>query len=256
MFRRVTQNSAKDDVAQQIMAAIGDGRLSADEKLPSERQLAELFAVSRPTVREAMQELSALGLVEVRRGLGTFVRNADRPDRDDLSPEILLETRFGMEPYIAHLCAVRATGADLEQIERHLQESERPGADFEHFDNQFHLAMAQAARNPLLRRAAEDIFNQRSSTAWGTLKYRSLTPERVRIYFVQHRDIFAALQTRDPIAAERHMRIHLFTAAFAILGTWPPLPLGWEQLDLRDLPDELQAGLLQRGVVPSAPARG
>ncbi len=245
MFRRVAQNTAKEDVAQQIVTAIGEGRLAQDERLPSERQLAEQFAVSRATVREAMQHLNALGVVDIRRGLGTFVRSSARPEPHDLSPEMLMETRFGIEPYIAQLCAVRATGAELDQIARFLEQSEREGADFEHFDNQFHLAIAQATRNVLLSRAAEDIFNQRTTTTWGSLKERSLTPQRVQAYYIQHRNIFNAIQNRDAVAAERSMRVHLFTASYAVLGTWPPLPPGWSQIEFSELPEELQA-LVQR----------
>ncbi len=239
MFRKVAQNTAKEDVAQQILAAITEGRLAQDEKLPAERQLAEQFAVSRATIREAMQHLSTLGVVETRRGLGTFVRGA-RPDRDDLNPEMLMEARFAIEPYIAQLCAVRATRSDLEQIEHFLAESERADADFEHWDNEFHLAIAHATRSALLSRSAEDIFNQRSTSTWGFLKNRSLTPPRVRTYYGQHRNLFQAIQNRDPEAADRSMRIHLFTASYAILGTWPPLPAGWTPIESADLPDELQ----------------
>jgi DNA-binding FadR family transcriptional regulator len=247
MFRRVTQNTAKEEVALQITAAIAEGRLGRDDKLPSERQLAEQFAVSRATVREAMQHLSALGVVEIRRGLGTYVLGSERPDRDDLSPDMLFETRFGIEPYIAQLCALRATGADLEQMAYYLDLSEPEGADFERYDNQFHLAVAKATRNTLLSRAADDIFSQRNTATWGSLKDRSLTPQRVRTFTVQHRYIFNAIRDRDPLAAERAMRIHLFTASYAVLGTWPPLPPGWQPIEFADLPEELQAQLQPQG---------
>ncbi len=239
MFRKVSQSSAKDDVARQIVAAIDDGRLAHDQKLPSERDLADQFAVSRATIREAMQHLQARGIVDVRRGLGTFVRGG-RLEPQALSPEALMETRFSIEPYIAQLCAVRATGTDVAGMAACLEQAEQQdGADFARCDNAFHLAMARATRNALLVRVAEDIFSQRAGTTWGSLKERSLTPARIEAYRAQHRAILDAIASRDGAAAQRSMRVHLIAASYAVLGGWPTLPSDW-------VPDDLTVEMRER----------
>ncbi|MCY0877517.1 MAG: FadR/GntR family transcriptional regulator [Firmicutes bacterium] len=230
MFHKVTQNSATDDIVQQIVSAIESGELKENQRLPSERQLSELFQVSRATIREALKHLMALGYIETRRGLGNFVQsNHSVVDQNDMSPEMLMEARFAIEPYLVQLCTVRATGHEIEEMENILARCERDPEHFETYDNEFHFAIASAARNVILAKTAEGIYRGRSGALWGHLKASSLTPERRLIYNEQHHNILNAIRERNPERAHYFVRTHLLTASHALFGTWPQLPVLWER---------------------------
>jgi len=123
----VARRSVPDEVFEQIVADVVDGELAPGASLPSERRLAEVLQVSRPAVREALQRMAQAGLVEVRQGDATTVRDYRRHAGLDLLPRLLrprgeldlavarsiLEARLHIGPKIAELAAVRA-GAALE----------------------------------------------------------------------------------------------------------------------------------------------
>jgi DNA-binding FadR family transcriptional regulator len=125
-LREVERVSVADQVYEQILSEMVSGQFSAGETLPSERRLAEAFGVSRPVIREALQRLAQAGLVEVRQGDGTKIRDFRRHGGLDLLPRLLrhagavdtavirsiLEARLHIGPHIAGLAAERA-GARL-----------------------------------------------------------------------------------------------------------------------------------------------
>jgi GntR family transcriptional regulator, transcriptional repressor for pyruvate dehydrogenase complex len=127
----VARRSVPDEVFEQIVADVVDGELAPGETLPSERRLAEVLRVSRPAVREALQRMTQAGLVEVRQGDATTVRDFRRHAGLDLLPRLLrprgevnlavarsiLEARLHIGPKIASLAAERAGGA-LETVLR------------------------------------------------------------------------------------------------------------------------------------------
>src|SRR4030081_2088943 len=86
----VNRRSVPEDVFEQIVAEVLSGEIQPGEALPSERRLAEVLGVSRPAVREALKRLSAAGLVEVRQGDSTTVRDFRRHAGLDLLPQLLL----------------------------------------------------------------------------------------------------------------------------------------------------------------------
>ncbi len=119
----VERRSVTDDVFEQILAGVVAGELTAGASLPSERRLAEVLGVSRPVVREAMQRMAQAGLVEVRHGGATTVRDFTRHAGLDLLPRLLvrggeldlavvrsiLEARLAVGPEVAALAARRGT---------------------------------------------------------------------------------------------------------------------------------------------------
>jgi DNA-binding FadR family transcriptional regulator len=149
-FRRmplspVERRSVTDDVFEQILADVVAGELRAGSSLPSERRLAELLGVSRPVVREALQRLAQAGLVEVRHGGATTVRDFTRYAGLDLLPRLLLrggdldlgvvrsilEARLAVGPEVAALAAHRGTpdlDRDLDQAVDRLTEADDPVA--------------------------------------------------------------------------------------------------------------------------------
>jgi GntR family transcriptional repressor for pyruvate dehydrogenase complex len=129
-LERLPSLGIKERVAGQLRGLIEAGSLQAGEQLPSERELAEQLGVSRSTVREAVQFLGALGLVEIRHGSGTFVRtDGDLPSewlqwtkRHQVEVHELLEVRRGLEAVAAELAAGRSH--DLEAMEAALADME------------------------------------------------------------------------------------------------------------------------------------
>lgn len=138
----VRRRSVSDDVFDQLVAEVTGGGLGAGEPLPSERRLAEVLGVSRPAVREALQRLAQAGLVDVRQGDATTVRDFRRSGGFDLLPRLLLrdgeldlsvarsilEARLLIGPKVAELAAVRRAGvaSALRDTVRALEASDDP----------------------------------------------------------------------------------------------------------------------------------
>ncbi len=122
-LKPVTRRSVPDEVFDQILSDVVGGELPPGERLPSERRLAEVLGVSRPAVREALQRMTQAGLLEVRQGGATRVRNFRRFAGLDLLPRLLvrdneldlsvarsiLEARLAVGPHVAELAADRST---------------------------------------------------------------------------------------------------------------------------------------------------
>ena len=211
----------KERVIRQLTRLIEQGTLKPGDQLPSERELSEELQVSRGTVREAVQFLGALGLVEVRHGSGTFVRL--RTDPSELRDEWrdwtirhagrihdLLEIRKGLEPFAAELAADRATEADLAAMEDALDQM-LPALDSPDVaaliqaDVAFHHALCAAAGNEALTEFADALGEQliqERGTIW-TL------PGRPARSLAEHRAICDAIRSRDPEAARRAVLAHL-----------------------------------------------
>jgi GntR family transcriptional repressor for pyruvate dehydrogenase complex len=129
-MRRVQSRKLSDDIMEQLESMILDGRLLAGQKLSSERTLAEQFAVSRPSVREAIQKLEAKNLVERKQGGGTFIKpRLNELITDPLllllseKPEMqfdLLEFRHALEGMAAYYAALRGQSDDFRALENAL----------------------------------------------------------------------------------------------------------------------------------------
>lgn len=156
----------------QIKHLIESGEIKPGDKLPTERELTEQLKVSRSSVREALRTLEALGLIEVKPGLGTFVRSAAREVHDGedsltFQAEIddLLEVREILETKACRLAAQRGTPEDLDAMARaidDMQEALAAGdlAKLVLADMAFHHAITRAARNNLLVRLEAAIAHQ------------------------------------------------------------------------------------------------
>lgn len=131
VLQKVNRRSVPDEVFEQLLAELVGGELGPGEPLPSERRLSEVLGVSRPAVREALQRLAHAGLVEVRQGDVTTVRDFRRFGGLDLLPRLLvhdgeldldvarsiLEARLHVGPKIAELAAVRGGAALAEELD-------------------------------------------------------------------------------------------------------------------------------------------
>lgn len=205
-------------VVAYIRRLIERGDLNVGDRLPPERELARLTGVSRASVRDGLRSLATVGVVETRRGAGTFV--SEGPPLFDVNPlsifsalhgipqSELFETRRVIEIDLAGLAAERAAGEELAAISEEVMEMFASRDDVHRFllhDIRFHRAVAAAARNPLMAAIMEmvaDLFyDQRKSTVD---RWRGADEAAE-----QHRRIYQAIRAGDVESARREMDEHL-----------------------------------------------
>ena len=219
------EQSAKPDAAENVVAFVRDlmsrGDLKPGDRLPAERELALKIGVSRPSVRAGLQALAAMGVVESRRGSGTYISTG--PPVLSSGPLQLLailhgipraeifEARRVLESRTARLAAQRAAGESLaavsEEVMGMFASIDDPQAFLLH-DIGFHRALARSSGNLVLSALVEMVsamfYEQRKETA---ALDRDLRPSAE-----QHRRIYQAIRERDGDAAEREMDAHLQTS--------------------------------------------
>lgn len=223
LIRPIKQEKAYAVVVDQLRGLILSGRLKPGDKLPTEKDLAEQMQISRPTVREALRVLEAIGLLQTTKGLGSFVAKQVSPSAvEGLLSELftlgdpfdLVETRMIIEPGIAALAAVRATEADIELLEELVSASEAtedtPETRSIWPDRQFHIALARIARNPILTDLMQVITKRMSQRIWESVQpqvLQGLAASRRLTYY--HRQILEGIQARDPETARKAMTEHM-----------------------------------------------
>lgn len=174
----VVVRSAAAQVADQIVAAIRDERLKTNDRLPAERELAQSFRVSRPTVREALAALELAGIVRSFKGKGTIVIANPHHIATwgvEILPPQIFEARLVIEPQLAVLAAEKRYPDDLAELRSCLKALEDEHAMNGSYTTDFpvHRAIAQAARNPLLQRALEEALSHSSTPLWDELSDRA-----------------------------------------------------------------------------------
>jgi len=225
------------EIVRQVKGMIAEGRLKSGDQLPPERDLAEKFVVSRTSVREALRALESLGLVEIRPGEGTFVREVSietliEPlalimvsQREAIGE--LFEARRLLEPTIAALAAVRATPEEIHEMERILEQQAKEiatGKTGLAEDAAFHAAIGAAAHNRAITRIAHAVMDLLTQSREESLN----TPGRPNRSHEDHRRIVAAIAARDDAGARRAMLDHLeaveklVLAPEAVDATRPP----------------------------------
>ena len=211
-------DSAADAIAARLAQRILEGSLASGDRLPPERRLAETFAASRGTVREALRSLATRGLVSRRVGSGTFVTYQPEAGEADVSevtsPLELVEVRAAIEPQMARLAVRNATARDMAALERALAEMDGT-EDPERFslaDEMFHLRLAEATHNPLIVEIYQRINYVRAHEQWNSIKDKILTPDQIAAYNAEHRALLSALSHRDAARAEEIVVAHMARA--------------------------------------------
>lgn len=201
-------------VAADIRAALASGRYAISDRLPSERDLARQYKISRPTVREALIALEVDGLVEVRTNSGVYVAAlrpvGGKPHATDVGGFELLEARRLIEGQVAALAATQiddAAIARLRMLVAGMEATDLLAA--EAADRAFHLEIARATGNSALEMTVAMLWDSRSRSP----PYKLLT-DKVRAAGVAPRQseylrIVEALARRDPAAAHDTMQDHL-----------------------------------------------
>ncbi len=212
-------------ITAQLRQAIAAGQYAHGEKLPPERQLAEAFGTSRTTVRAALDLLEADHLVSRRIGSGTFINAPKQAKAEDVaeqtSPLELIEVRLALEPHITRLAVLHATARDIDRLGELIQRMPRDPTDIENFsrwDEAFHLALAEATRNPLMVSIYRQVSEVRAHAQWVAMKDKVLTPERITDYNREHVAIYEAIRARDSESAGAMITSHLHQARRQLAG--------------------------------------
>ncbi|TGD71729.1 FadR family transcriptional regulator [Mangrovimicrobium sediminis] len=207
------------EVASQIEKLIRSGEIQPGDRLPSERNLATSFKVSRPTIREAMIALEIAGLVEIRTGSGIYVIDKGQPDKglvdEGPGPFEVLESRMVVEAEIAALAAARISDEQVDELEAALREMEREDAEgsvTERADHSFHCVIAAASGNSALASVVEWLWDLRNNSQISTLFHQRVREKGVHPSLDDHRRIFNAMRARDPLRAREAMRAHIANA--------------------------------------------
>jgi len=205
-------------VAAAIELAIAEGRYQPGQRLASERDLAEEFGVSRPTVRRAVIALEMRGLLEARQGSGVYVRQpsasapAPAPKDLDLNAFDHAEARRLFEGEVAALAATLITDEELAYLETLVVEMNNEEATKEQSelaDRQFHITIAQATRNSAIVRIIESTWDLRYKSRLCMQMLDRAREVRRTPLNDEHQAIVESLRTRDPKAARAAMQTHL-----------------------------------------------
>ncbi len=212
---RLTRTRLYEQVAEQITTWIDQNGLTAGDRLPPERELAQRLGVSRATLSQALVALEVIGVVTVRHGDGTLIADAPAPRRiveairahAHRLPEII-ETRDALETKIAALAATRHTADDLARIDEALDDMERDvaaGGRGVEGDERFHGAVTAAAHSLLLARLMDEIRDLVRETRIESLSQ----PGRPTDSLAHHRAIARAIRSGNPEAAAAAMHAHV-----------------------------------------------
>ena len=231
-YEPIVTTSVAKQIAEQIRQSILDGRLKADDRLPTEHELAQQFSVSRPTIREALKRLAAQNLIRSRRGPtgGTFV---NRPSEEEARLSLttattlmvslgefdfgqIIEARHELEVMCGRLAAERRTQDHLDAMEHEIEIQTDPAISDEDFcasDVRFHRTLVDATGNPVLQflmcaviEALQPVENM------VIFRYR----DRQKV-IRQHRRILKAIASQNPEKTEEKIsrQMHYLRAQFA-----------------------------------------
>lgn len=217
----ISRVSVIDSIVAEIKDKIVSGELRDGDVLASQDDMARSLGVSRASLREALNRLSLMGLVEMRHGSGTFIRSASPHDfMNSLSPLLisdrssvaeLLEARYHVESAVAGLAALHAGADDQRQLRHLLERMERDveAQDTEGFiahDLQFHMLVAESSKNRVLVKIVEilrDLLRQCIN------RFATEFPERLADTVAYHARICAAIEDQDADEARRAMEEHI-----------------------------------------------
>lgn len=228
MLRAIKRIRIHEEVFKQIRRLIEEGRFRARDQLPSERELAETFKVSRTSVREALRTLETQGLIVSRTGTGNFV--ADLPVEALIGPLARLlidekkaladmfEMRKLIEPHIAALAAERATRNDVAQLKRIVAKQSAAvsrGETGVEADAELHFFISRTTRNHALQKLVSGLMELLSRSREESLQ----TDNRRATSIAAHRRIIAAIARHDKARARAEMLRHIEQVEESVLSS-------------------------------------
>ncbi len=217
MFKSIRHTRISDEIVNQIKTLIGEGRLKPGDRLPPERDLIKDFGVSRPSLREALNTLVAMGFLEVK-GRRTFIKSvATESLQNPLSLLIkadtqkifdLIEVRKAIEAWGASLAAQRASKEDIKRLAEIIEAMKKAfeeGRSWEKQDADFHLGIAQATHNTIQTHVMSTIHDLLRESMARVFKDRS----KVKKLLEHHHRIFNAIKNHSPEKAREKTLEHL-----------------------------------------------
>lgn len=211
-----------DQVFEQIRELIYKGDFKPGQQILPERELAQSMAVSRTSVRNAINKLVTMGLLEHRQGQGTFVSSPERREgnplaavmaTDEATLDDLLEVRMGLECNAAKLAAQRATETDIIAIKKSLVEMEEDLAATDKIgtgpDAAFHMAVGFSTKNPVLIHLMRNFYDFLFVGIKKNLTHMYMDRDALEEVITHHKDIFAAIERRAPQDAFDAMQTHI-----------------------------------------------
>lgn len=223
-FQKIEPARVSNSIVHQIESLILKGVLRPGERLPSERDLAARFAVSRPSLREALQDLETRGLIETRAGAGVFVAqvlgSAFAPPLIALfatHDEALFDYisfRRDLEGLAAERAAMHASDTDIAVIRSIFNRMEvahqkRNPAEEAALDADFHMAIVEAAHNVVMLHMMRSMFEMLQSGVFYNRKLLFGNRDTRDTLLAQHRDILAGIADHDPATARKAVEGHL-----------------------------------------------
>jgi DNA-binding FadR family transcriptional regulator len=227
-FAPVKRRRAFEDIIFQVENAIYEGRLTVGDRLPPERELAEIFQVSRASVREALRVLEAFGVLTARRGTGADSGSIVSAENDSPLSGLLrlyasllqmpltdlLEVREALETLTARRAAERASDEDVERF-RALLEAMRAAKDPEEFlaaDTEFHVLLARSSGNsvaPLIMGALRDAIARQVLGAFQALEESGNWVSERTWLIREHTRLVDTIEARDPQEAAQALSQHV-----------------------------------------------
>lgn len=211
---KIPNRKVSDHVVELIEKMIDSGEFTIGEKLPSVRELCDLFGVGRSAVRDAITTLKGKGTVEVKHGEGTFIRGFDSsslfksqimlPSLKDIHE--LFQVRKMLETGMVEMASVNRTKEMVSEMERILSDQNESGWGS---DYSFHLAIAKAAENEILLQLIEFISTAMKKVMIEFYKQIEKDQELIEKIDQQHEQILQAIKEQNPSKARQEMLNHL-----------------------------------------------
>lgn len=213
---------------EQLRALIKSCESTPGVSLPAERELSERLGVGRREIRRALDVLEEEGRIWRKQGKGTFIGPAAPAEPLVLQGLLqqtnlheVMEARLQLEPGLARLAALRATGEQIALMARLIERIEQVSPNDpdlnELWDSAFHRAIAEAAGNRLMLGLFDAIDAVRREPSWQHLRELARTPARVTRYDDHHQNIFRHIASRQPTEAAAAMHEHLLDLQQALI---------------------------------------
>ncbi|HKJ88827.1 MAG TPA: FadR/GntR family transcriptional regulator [Gammaproteobacteria bacterium] len=223
VFQPIRPKKISEEIVEQIKVLIANGELKPGERIPSERELSLMLGVSRPSVREAIMVLEAMGFLESRQGGGTYVRTLTESTltdplarlmerKDPRMLHALAEVRMGLESWSAYLAAQRAEDHEIEELRRLyaiMEEQAASGGWDADVDARFHYTITAATHNTVQVHVLDTIHTLFHTTIQVALTEFYRKAGYLELLLTQHREILEAIAGHDPEPARQKMIEHL-----------------------------------------------
>ena len=211
--------NAVEQVFEQMKSLLIDGTWRSGDKLPSENELSDAFGVSRMTIRQAMQKLKALGLLETRIGSGSYVREPSPEDSlNDLIPLMYIgspsqlhvfQFREMIDSESVRIATPIASDKHIERLENILEQMKKASKEdnkeaFSNYDFKFHMTIVKLTENPMIIKAYEILLNVLTDSMDSVIEKMKYKPA---LDF--HKRIIDAIKARDEVLAEQLMHEHI-----------------------------------------------